>query len=78
MNGFQTPLRRKFHKLKVLIHLWFSLPPLIKPSGKHKDFQLIEFLLKTPPLLFLATDIHSLLILNFKVRNGLRVKKEVK
>jgi len=51
---------------------------LSKLIGKLKDFQLIEFLLRMPRLLFLATDILFLLIHNFKVRNGLKVKKEVR
>ena len=37
-----------------LIHLWFLLMLLIKLFGRPKDFQLIEFLLKTQLLLFLA------------------------
>jgi len=51
---------------------------LLKLIGKPKDFQLTESLLKMLQLLFLATDILFLLIHNFKVKNGLKVKKEVK
>jgi len=61
-----------------LTHSMFLLTLLIKLSGKHKDFQLIESLLKTPLLLSPVTDTHSLLIHNSKVKNGLKVKKEVK
>tara|TARA_B110001469_G_C9564205_1_gene279850 strand:+ start:77 stop:250 length:174 start_codon:yes stop_codon:yes gene_type:complete len=56
----------------------FSQPKLDKLIGKPKDFQLIEFLSRTPPSLYLATDTHSSLIHNFKVKNGSKVKKEVK
>jgi hypothetical protein len=51
---------------------------LIKPYGRLKVSQLIEFLLKMLLLLFLATDTHSLSILNCKVKNGSEVEKELK
>jgi hypothetical protein len=53
-----------------LIHFWFLPMLLIKLFGRPKDFQLIEFLLKTQLLLFLATDIHLSLIHNSKDKNG--------
>jgi hypothetical protein len=58
--------------------LRFLPTKLIKPFGKLKVSQPIEFLLKTLLSLFLATDIHSLLILNFKVKNGSEEEKEPK
>jgi hypothetical protein len=76
-NGLLTPLRRRSHKQKVLTLSWFLLTQLIKLFGRLKGFQLIEFLSKTLLLSFPATDIHFLLIHNFKVKNGLKVKKEV-
>jgi len=75
-NGFQTWVKERFHSQKVLIH-WKFLPMIqIKLYGRHKDYQLIEFLLKMLLLLFLVTDTHFLLIHNFKDKNGLKVKKE--
>jgi hypothetical protein len=56
----------------------FSQPKLDKLIGKPKDFQLIESLLRMHQLLSLATDILSSLIHNSKVKNGSKVKKEVK
>jgi hypothetical protein len=50
---------------------------LIKLSGKHKDFQLIESPLRTLLSSSLAIDTHSSLIHNFRVKSGSRVKKEV-
>jgi len=61
-----------------LIHLWFLPMLLIKLFGRPKDFQLIEFLLKTQLLLFLATDIHLSLIHNSKDKNGWEVEKDLK
>ena len=53
-------------------------PPLpIKLSGKHKDFRPIESLLRTLQSSSPVTDSHFSLIHNFKVSNGLRVRKEV-
>lgn len=53
-------------------------PPLpIKLSGKHKGFQPIESLLRTLLSSSPVTDSHFSLIHNFKVSNGLRVRKEV-
>jgi len=77
INGSQTHVRERFHKLQVLIHSMFSPHLPIKPSGKHKDFQPIESLLRMLLSLSLATDTHSSSIHNSRVKNGLRVKKEV-
>jgi hypothetical protein len=60
------------------IHLKYLPMLLIKPYGRLKVSQLIEFLLKMLLLLFLATDTHSLSILNCKVKNGSEVEKELK
>jgi hypothetical protein len=71
------PKREQFHKLKELTHCIFLQTLLIKLFGNNKDSQLIEYLLRMPQLLFLAIDTHSLLIHNFKDRNGSKVKKVV-
>jgi len=78
INGSQTHRRERFHKLQGLIHSMFSPTLQIKPSGKHKDSQPIESLLRMLLSSSLATDTHSSSIHNSKVKNGLRVKKEVK
>lgn len=77
-HGYQTSLARAFQSLMESIHLRFLPTLLIKPFGKLKVSQPIEFLSKTLLLLFLATDIHSLLILNFKVKNGSEEEREPK
>lgn len=74
-NGSQISLKRRFPLLMVLTRLWCFQTNLCKPCGLSKNFQQIVFHLKTLPLLYLAADTLWLLILNFKVSDGLKAKK---
>ena len=74
-SGSQTSLKRRFRLLMVLIHLWCFQTNLCKPCGLSKNSQQIEFHLKTLLLLYPAADTLWLLILNFKVSDGLKEKK---
>ena len=50
---------------------------LIKPNGKLKVSQQIEFPSKMPQLLCHVRDTHSWLILSYKDKSGSEVKKEM-
>ena len=74
-NGYPRCRSLAFHTQRVSIHLQFYRQSLTKPNGRQKACQLIEFHLKTLPLLSLAADIRFLLILNSKESSGSKAVK---